>query len=439
MKQLYILATLAVAAFSFTSCEADKEPVYYAPDPATFVLNTPPFANQTYILETGGSVDLTTSQPDYGIATVTNYSVDITLADEFVEATEGDDTTPAKEANYVTLTPKEPTQAKISLDAKSLNNAIVTDLMGIKSFAQYPEEGLAPVKLTIRAHAWITNVASSECVSNNIVLESIQLYNPHPETGRTIYIVGSFTGWGVDSATPDSYSMWGLDETGVGTNVYVGAFDIPKGVQTFRFYTELGNWGDNGQLPSVGPKPNDGENVNIDFSDEATTISAVPGKGSWQTTDSWKGGFVTFTLDMNDPDAITVTTREGNWDTSKLKFIYLVGDCSAWSVSEGNAEEIYADFKLYDWENNGIYSNTFNVAADKATFRFYTELGNWDKGSLGSQVDDNPLEVTMTDGAYSGGLVEGKGSWKVANWAGGEMKMVVNTTDNTVSFSAAAE
>lgn len=432
MKQLYILASLAVAAATFTSCEADKEPVYYAPDPATFVLNTPPFANQTYILETGGDVQLTTSQPDYGIATVTNYSVDVTLADDFVEASEG------TEANYITLTPKAPTQAKIDIEAKALDEAICK-LMGITSFAQYPEEGLDPVKLTVRAHAWITNVASSECVSNSIVLESVQPYNPFPETGRTIYIVGTFTGWGVDSATPDSYSMWGLDETGVGTNVYVGAFDIPKGVQTFRFYTELGAWGDNGKLPSIGPKPNDGDNVNIDFSDEATTISAVPGKGAWQTTDTWQGGFVTFTIDMNDPDAITVTTREGNWDTSKLKFIYLVGDCSAWSVSEGNAEEIYADFKLYDWDNNGIYSNTFNIAEGKATFRFYTELGNWDKGSLGSQVDDNPLEVAMTDGVYSGGFVEGKGSWKFPDWAGGEMKMIVNTNDNTVSFSTAAE
>lgn len=70
MKKLYILASLAVAAFAFTSCEADKEPVYYAPDPATFVLNTPPMANQLYVLENGGTVNLTTSQPEIGRAHV---------------------------------------------------------------------------------------------------------------------------------------------------------------------------------------------------------------------------------------------------------------------------------------------------------------------------------------------------------------------------------
>lgn len=118
MKKLYFLASLAVATLSFTSCEADKEPVYHDPDPATFVLNTPPMAEQLYLLENGGTVELTTSQPDYGVATVTQYSVDITLADAFVEATE------STEANYLTLSSKQPTQVKISLDANAFDEAI---------------------------------------------------------------------------------------------------------------------------------------------------------------------------------------------------------------------------------------------------------------------------------------------------------------------------
>lgn len=41
MKKLYILASLAVAAASLTSCEADKEPVYVAPAEKVFSLSTP--------------------------------------------------------------------------------------------------------------------------------------------------------------------------------------------------------------------------------------------------------------------------------------------------------------------------------------------------------------------------------------------------------------
>ena len=208
MKKLYILASLAVAAAAFTSCEADKEPIYHAPEPATFILNTPPMANQLYILQDGGTVSLTTSQPDYGVATTTQYSVDVTLDNEFVEATaEGG------EANYMTLTPKVPTQAKIELDAKELDEALCK-LMGVSSFAQYPEEGIAPVKVTMRAHAWITNVASSQCVSNNIVLEAVQLFNPFPEVPRFVYFVGAPTGWTEPSeANAKLYANWAIEET----------------------------------------------------------------------------------------------------------------------------------------------------------------------------------------------------------------------------------
>lgn len=436
MKKLYFLASLAVAAFAFTSCEADKEPVYHDPNPATFVLNTPPMANQLYLLENSATVELTTSQPDYGVATTTNYSVDVTLADKFVEAGEG------TEANYKTITPKSPTQARIELDAKALDEALC-QLKGIGSFQEYPEEGIAPVKVTMRAHAWINGFPSSECVSNDIVLKAVQLYNPYPEGGRVIYWIGDVSGWNVDKSDAASlYADWVLTETGKGTNIYVGSFDIPKGSKNFRFYTQLGNW-DKG---SLGSSTDGSVNKPVDFTRDGVNLEVVAGgTGNWCTEATWEGGFVTFTVnlseyDVNDPanSKVTVLAQKGNFDFSKMKAIYLVGDCSAWSVSEANAEEIYANYKLYDYDDNGIYSGTFEIAAGKATFRFYTALGNWDAGSLGAQVEDNPVEKTMTDGAYSGPYVEGKGSWKFADWAGGKMKMTVNTNDMTVNFETVA-
>lgn len=426
MKKIYFFASLAVAAAALTSCEADKEPIYHAPDPATFTLNTPPLANQTYLLETGGDIEITTSQPDYSVATPTNYSIDVTLDNEFVEATEN------TQANYVTLLPKEPTQARMLFEAKTINQTIL-DFLGIASYSDYPEEGLAPVKLTIRAHAWLTGVESSLCQSNTITLSSVQPYNPYPEGGRVIYWVGDVSGWVVgDNDAAQQYADWVLTETEKGSNIYVGAFNVPQGAKNFRFYTELGNW-DKG---SIGSTP-DGQNITVSITDEPVEFPAYSTGGNWATEASWAGGYITFTVDLNDEEHPAVTMQAGNWDTSKLNFIYLVGECSAWSVNADNAEEIYANYKLYDWEGNGIYSNTFEVAADKATFRFYTVLGDWDKGSIGSQTDDNPVEIALTDGNYAGACVDGKGSWKIPDWAGGKLKMVVNITDMTVDFSAA--
>lgn len=437
MKKLYFLASIAVAALAFTSCEADKEPVYHDPNPATFVLNTPPMANQLYLLEDGGTVELTTSQPDYGVATTTQYSVDVTLADKFVEAADG------AEANYKTITPKNPTQAKISLDAKALDEALC-QLKNINSYAEYPEEGLEPVKVTMRAHAWIDGFPSSECVSNDIVLQAVQLYNPYPEGGRVIYWVGDVSGWNVgnDDAAA-AYADWVLTETGKDTNIFVGAFDIPAGKKNFRFYTQLGDWGKG----SIGSSDDGSVNMPVNITKDGVNLNPVAGgQGNWCTEDSWEGGFVTFTVnltgyDVNDPanSKVTILAQKGNYDFSKMKAIYLVGDCSAWSVDADNALEIYANYKLYDYDDNGIYTGTFDIAEGKATFRFYTELGNWDKGSLGAQADDNPVECTMTDGDFAGAYVEGKGSWKFAAWTGGKMKMTVNTNDKTVNFVTVAE
>ncbi|MDE5672583.1 MAG: hypothetical protein K2I02_04450, partial [Duncaniella sp.] len=400
MKKIYLFASLAIAAAALTSCEADKEPIYHAPKPATFVLNTPALANQTYILQTGGEIEITTSQPDYSVATPTNYTIDVTLADEFIETTE------ETEANYITLTPKEPTQARMIFEAKTINQSIL-DMMGIKTYNDYPEEGIDPVKLNIRAHAWITGVESSLCTSNTITLSSVQLYNPYTEGGRVIYWVGDVSGWVVgESDAAEQYANWVLTETEKGSNIYVGAFKIPAGSKNFRFYTQLGDW-DKG---SLGSSLDGNENVAINPTESGVELNVIPGaKGNWCTEASWDGGYMTFTVDLSEYDIndianskVTILTQKGNWDTSNLKYIYLVGDCSAWSVSDDNAEEIYKNYKLYDWEGDGIYSNTFEIAEGKATFRFYTALGNWDAGSLGSQTDDNPVEVSMTDGNYAG-------------------------------------
>ncbi|MBD5313310.1 MAG: hypothetical protein HDS06_03680 [Bacteroides sp.] len=416
MKKLYILASLAVGALTFTSCEADKEPVYYAPDPATFVLNTPPLANQLYVLENGGEVELTTSQPDYGIATVTNYSVDVTLADDFIEATE--DT----EANYVTITPTQPTQAKIMLDAKTLDKTIC-EMMGIKTYAKYPEEGIAPVKLTMRAHAWITDVSSSLCVSNNIVLDAVQLYNPFSPLPGHIYYVGSPSWVEPSEANAVFYEEWSFEETGVGTNLYIGSVNIPAGKQWFRLYTELEGWGGT----SYGPATNEAV---VNITSTAITLPEITfTQDNWTTPETWAGGDVTFEINLTDSENPVITVKEGKY--VKESYVYLVGSMAGWAEPSEASQSVYDNWRLIDNSGSGIYSNTFDIAAGDLYFRVYPELTGW--GATPYASDNGGADLTMTLGdAYK--CATGEGCWTF-NWTGGKITFTLDTTSDPATLT----
>lgn len=439
MKKLYISAFLAVAALAFTSCEADKEPVYHAPDPATFVLNTPPMANQLYVLEEGGTIDLTTSQPDYGVATVTNYSVDVTLDDQFIEASEG------KEANYRTLTPKEPTQAKISLDDATLAEYLC-QLQGINSFMEYPEGGLAPVKVTMRAHAWISGVESSQCVSNDIVLNAVQLYNPFPRVPGHIYIVGTLTGdfdnpksdgsindqW-VEPAAANSefYSKWSIEETGVGTKKYIGSVYVHEGEQYFRFYSKLDGWDADGT--SIGSSTNGEHNQPVTFSSTATSLNAVLGKGNWITDASWKGGDVTFEIDLTDPSNPVVTAKTGKYAAES--YVYLVGDFgSGWTEPKKDNADHFKDWRLVCSDGSGIYTNTLDINAANLYFRIYPELSGWGNTPYSSDNGGQNLDVTLGSAMK---CATGEGCWHL-DWAGGKITFTLDTTADPATLTVTA-
>ena len=108
-----------------------------------------------------------------------------------------------------------------------------------------------------------------------------------------IYLVGNPNGWNINES---SYVLKATSE-----NVFEGTFDIAASDETiyFRFYTELGNWGEDAALPSIGCLPNDNTNVEVVFTDDVFTGTCEPGKGSWQL-DNWEGGQMSMVVDMND-------------------------------------------------------------------------------------------------------------------------------------------
>lgn len=278
MKKISILMALALLiGISFTSCKQDTQPRLNKP--TEFVLNTPPMADQTYILSPENGVDLTVSQPNYGLGVVTSYQTQISLTEDF-----------AKFENIESIS----NQAKINITGEEMAQAMCK-LMGYVS--NDTENLFSPEARTVyvRVRAYNPNTDYSDITSNTIKL-TIKPYKAVKLPAR-LYVIGQVSGWDINNGAVF------IEEpvNGVGGKVFVGTVDMSAedAADGFRFYTALGSWGDNGQLPSIGPNANDGDNASVTV-DEAGVYkgNCVAGKGNWNIT-NWEGGAMKMTVDLN--------------------------------------------------------------------------------------------------------------------------------------------
>lgn len=124
--------------------------------------------------------------------------------------------------------------------------------------------------------------------------------------------------------------------------------------------------------------------------------------------------------------------------------IFMVGDASpaGWSQDE-------VGYVLDESENgigSNIFSGTFYIAAGKATFRFYSKLGDWENNSIGTQNEDKAIAFKgfpdgvgselETDVVVGKAEKEGKGSWSFPDWPGGEMKITIDLNNDKAYFVA---
>ncbi len=423
---------MALAALGFTACEDDKEPVYH--QPTTFVLNTPPMAEQTAVLAAGDLINFTCTQPDYGVSLITTYVIDVTTADEFVEAAEATDDSEAVEANYKTISPAEANVANFNLKAEDLSRALL-QLDGIDGFASYPKTG-NPVytDVRVRCRAYLNGIQGSEIASNVVTLAGVQVYNPYPAVPRFIYLVGQPSGWTEPSAGNKSfYEAWAIEETGIGTDIYEGSLELPQGENYFRFYLGLEGWGSDNSLPSIGPNGVDGDNSPMStISSTPTVYKAVPGKGSWFTSESFEGGAVTFTLNMTKADDWTLTVVTG----AKVKesYVYLCGDFPGFVWTEpsmANANQ-FEDWRLVDAGGTGVYTNVFDIEAHDIYFRVYGEFTGWGATPYSAKADGSNVDITMGN-AYA--YETGEGCWHF-DWPGGQVRFTLDTKAGTMTVSA---
>lgn len=271
------MAFVALLSMGFTSCKQDTQP--RLGQPTEFVLNTPPMANSTYVLSASNGIDLTVSQPNYGLGVVTSYQTQISFTEDF--------------ATYENIE-TESTQAKIALSGEEVAQAMCK-MMG---YVNNDTEDLfdpSARDVYFRVRAYVPNADNSEIYSNVIKLNVLP-YKAVKLPGR-LYVIGDVNGWDINNG-----ALY-IEEpsNGVGGNIYTGVvnFTASQAASGFRFYESLGTWGDDGSLPSIGANANDGDNASIQVDENGTYNGAcVIGKGNWNIT-NWEDGDMKITVDLN--------------------------------------------------------------------------------------------------------------------------------------------
>lgn len=339
MKKLNILA-IAVASFlTFTACEDDNDSNPVVQQPTTFQLNTPALADNLYDLEQTSSISLTCQQPDYGYTAAVMYYTQMSLTNEWKEATSVE----ADDATYVELDGSF-TTCKLSMDAAAVNRNIVK-LANYESDADVPADG---VSLYVRSRAILAS--GYECYSNVIELKVLPYYVALTAADPELwYLIGGCIGdgsWGSEvgvAVFPMSPVEGGVYDavTGQGPLTYTGYFPEGGG---FKLVKTPGQWADqwgssaNNSIDS--PVKNDG------------------GSGDFKVTAS---GYYTINLDTKN-DVLTITKAE---EEPKVRDgICVSGDFNSW----GNTAMTAVNQATPD--NNHIWVIDLDATSGDTTLKF---------------------------------------------------------------------
>lgn len=429
-----------VAGLGLTACDYDEDPKLQKP--TEFVLNTPPMADQVYYFgqdatgKPANDITFTVSQPDYGVGVTPDYTIQIARSeedflawDEAQKAPEEEGTEEGVEAQAdelpLAVTIDQTFQgATITVPGDKFCEAVNT-LFGFERNTYKGE--IVPVY--VRAHAQVGTAEYSAIWSNPIKLAGVQSY--FKLVKGKLYVVGACT-------KPDSWNKdkeqegYFLEETEIGSGLYRGKIEVAAGEFTFRFYSELGDW-DKGSIGPAGG-PNSDSDVNI--TDQWSPVDGYT--GDMTTTkdkfhiENWAGGFISIEVDLN------ITDEHPAWTVKMTppepEKVWVVGQCQGWNI-DGDA-----DYVLYETApGSGIFENTISINAGDFTFKLYSATGDWDANHYGAKVEDEGVDITFTDGVYDGPAFDGKGNWSCPTWAGGKVKISLNTETMRVTFTEVTE
>ena len=285
MKAKYFKSGLLFAAFAmlFTACDSDRDdnptlgPNHTA---KTFVVNTSALADQYIQLSPDNTVNLTWSQPDYGVNTVVNYKVQVGLNGQWETLETGF------------------TSCNVNISGEEIAKAICK-IDGFATEDDYVDMGFREINMQVIANIQTTSSALVEgtTIASNIVsFKHMAAYCNIP-TKATLWIIGSCCDWPEPTAGNKQKLLdggWYIMETAIGSKVFEGDVEMPEGDLTFRFYSKLTGW-DGGD--SYGFQVDDVA-TDFDFTDGKFSSTALVGKGSWHFA-ACPGGMMHITVDMN--------------------------------------------------------------------------------------------------------------------------------------------
>ena len=285
MKAKYILSSMLFAAFGmlFTSCDSDRDdnPTLGPNHTAnTFVVNTSAVADQYIQLSPDNTVNLTWTQPNYGVNTVVNYSVEVGM----------NGTWEPLETNYISC--------NVQLSGEEIAKAICK-IDGFKTEDDYVPMGFRQVdfRVTAKIQTTASDVVPGTTITSNVVsFNHMAAYCNIPTKG-TLWVIGSCCGWPEPSAGNKETLVdgnWFIMETEIGSKVYKGSVVMPEGDLTFRFYGKLTGW-DGGD--SYGFMVDDTATEFV-FSDGVFKNTIMKGKGSYAFP-GFPGGVLDITVDLN--------------------------------------------------------------------------------------------------------------------------------------------
>ena len=285
MKAKYILSSMLFAAFGmlFTSCDSDRDdnPTLGPNHTAnTFVVNTSAVADQYIQLSPDNTVNLTWTQPNYGVNTVVSYSVEVGM----------NGTWEPLETNY--------TSCNVQLSGEEIAKAICK-LDGFKTEDDYVDMGFRQVdfRVTAKIQTTASDVVPGTTITSNVVsFNHMAAYCNIPTKG-TLWVIGSCCGWPEPSAGNKETLVdgnWFIMETEIGSKIYKGTVTMPEGDLTFRFYGKLTGW-DGGD--SYGFQKEDTA-TEFAFTDGVFKNNIMKGKGSYAFP-GFPGGVLELTVDLN--------------------------------------------------------------------------------------------------------------------------------------------
>jgi len=286
-----------VLGLGLAGCKDDTQP-RLQPDPdGTFKLNVPPMASNTYTLTPDGEVEFSVSQPDYGVATTPDYTIQLCLSEDFSDATE------TTEANYLVVKGSWK-KAAFAVPAKDFAIA----LNRLNGILDEDDEALfksQPYTVYVRCVADIPYCDYAHCVSNVVKLDAVIPYFVVSVPG-VFYITGGCNGW---PAPDESYlanenfnDSWMFVETEAESGIFTGAIEMTpdQAKDGFRFYNALTGWGSDGVPPGLGAMPNDFSNKEVSLNDKGVySGSCTWGKGNFKVL-NWPGGLMEITINTNE-------------------------------------------------------------------------------------------------------------------------------------------